>query len=80
MNTPETDLRQSVIREVQTLPEDQLPGVLDYLRFLRIKSLSGQELEDRFTAALNAARAIARQEGITEEDIAREIAQVRANP
>jgi hypothetical protein len=73
-----TKVRQTVISEIQSLPDDQLPGVLEYIRFLRIKLLSDQELEDRFDVALASARAIAKREGITQEDVEREIEIVRS--
>jgi hypothetical protein len=67
-----------VISEIQSLPDEHLPSVLEYIRFLRIKLLSDQELEDRFDVALASARAIAKREGITYEDIEREIEIVRS--
>ena len=78
MSMTATDVRQTVFREIQSLADDQLPSVLEYIRFLRIRLLSDQELERRFEAALATARAIAQQEGITQEDIEREVELVRS--
>jgi len=77
MQTMNVNIRQNVIRELQSLPDDQLLSVLEYVRFLKIKILSDQEIERHFISAIKTARAISQQEGITEKEIENEIAQVR---
>ncbi len=70
--------QELVIRELDTLPTDKVGEVLDFIRFLKIRAKSNAELEREFKNALTQARAIAAERGITEEDIAEEIRQVRA--
>lgn len=70
--------QELVIRELDTLPTDKVGEVLDFIRFLKIRAKSNAELEREFKSALTQARAIAAERGITEEDIAEEIRQVRA--
>lgn len=79
MQTMNVNIRQNVIRELQSLPDDQLLSVLEYVRFLKIKRLSDQEIERNFISALKTARAISQQESITEKGIENEIAQVRTS-
>lgn len=71
-------IRETVARELDKLPDEALTQILDYIRFLKLKSLPDQELDARFVSALEAARRIAQQEGITERDIAEEIAGSRS--
>jgi hypothetical protein len=70
--------QELVMRELDTLPTDKVGEVLDFIRFLKIRAKSNAELEREFQSALTQARAIAAERGITEEDIAEEIRQVRA--
>jgi hypothetical protein len=74
------DLRQQVIEELAALPDARVGEVLDYVRFLRFQSMSRAESDQAFKVALATARHIAKQEGITEEDIQTEIAKVRSKP
>jgi predicted transcriptional regulator len=71
-------LRETVARELEKLPDEELTKLLDYIRFLKLKSLPDYEMDARFVSALETARQIARQEGITEEDIRKEIAASRS--
>jgi len=70
-------LRETVDRELDKLPDEELTKLLDYIRFLKLKSLSDSEMDARFISALERARQIARQEGITEREIQEEIAASR---
>jgi hypothetical protein len=70
--------RQALIQEVAALPDAVLPELLDYVRFLRLRTISDEEINLRFLAALSAARAIAAEEKISEADIDYEIQQYRA--
>lgn len=67
-------IRETVARELDKLPDEQLTQLLDYIRFLKLKSLPDQELDARFVSALETARSIAQREGITERDIEEEVA------
>ena len=70
--------RKELLQEVTILPENLVPELLSYARFLQVQAMSNEEIKTRFVATVEAARAIARQEGITDEDIAAEIAEYRA--
>jgi hypothetical protein len=76
ISTPE-QTRQALIQEVSALPDAVLPELLDYVRFLRLRTLSDEEINRRFLSALSAARAIAAEEKISEADIDYEIQQYR---
>ena len=69
--------REVVMRELDTLPTEQLAQVLDFIRFLKIRVKSDEELRKEFRSALAQARAIAAERGITEAEIAEEIHRVR---
>jgi len=71
-------IRETVVRELDKLPDEELTQLLDYIRFLKLKSLPDQELDARFVSALETARRIAQQEGITEGDIQKEVAASRS--
>ena len=71
-------IRETVARELEKLPDDELTQLLDYIRFLKLKSLPAQELDSRFVSALETARQIALEEGISERDIAEEVAASRS--
>ena len=71
-------IRETVVTELDKLPDEELTQLLDYIRFLKLKSLPDQELDSRFVSALETARRIAQQEGITERDIAEEVAASRS--
>jgi hypothetical protein len=69
--------QETILRELSTLPEDQANQVLDFIRFLKMRSLTDEELSRSFREALTKARDIATEQGISEADIAEEIRQVR---
>lgn len=72
-------IRDQLLREVASLPVEQAGRVLDFVRWLKVAAEPDAELEARVDAALADARAHAHTEGITDEDIAREIAEHRAH-
>lgn len=74
-----SNARQELLYEVATLPEKLVPDLLSYARFLQIQSMSDEDLDARFDAAVEVARAIARREGITEEDIVAEVEHLRSS-
>ena len=67
-----------VIQELSTLPGDKVGEVLDFIRFLKIRAKSDEQIQREFRNALAQARALAAERGITENDIAEEIRQARA--
>jgi hypothetical protein len=72
----ETSTRELVMEELADLPEIGLFEVLDFVRFLK-SQWSGMNREERFDRAWMVARRIAAEQGITEEEIAAEVAKVR---
>ncbi|MBI1294782.1 hypothetical protein GC175_07465 [bacterium] len=77
MSTMPQETRQAVLQEVYALPEEVLPELLDYVRFLRLRTTRDEDLRERFLSALDTARTIAAQEQINEETIDYEIQQHR---
>lgn len=69
--------RQKIVQEVMNLPEKFLPDLLSYIRFLRFQTPADPQMDERFSRAVQTAREIGHAQGITEEIIAEEIAQVR---
>lgn len=67
-----------VLQKLVALPAEQIAQVLDFIRFLKIRLKSDEQVRREFRDALTQARAIAAERGVTEEDIAEEIRQVRA--
>jgi hypothetical protein len=72
----EAGTRELVLKELADLPEAGVIEVLDFVRFLR-SQLAQMRSEDRFDRAWIVARRLAAEQGITDEDIAAEIAAVR---
>ena len=73
-----TDLEQTIMREVSTLPETRRADVLAFIRYLQLSIPSDQkQLEERFDKALQSIRARAKEMNITEADIEAEIRAVR---
>ena len=62
--------------ELADLPEIGVFEVLDFVRFLKAQ-WSGMDAGERFDRAWMAARRIAREQGITDEDITAEITRAR---
>jgi hypothetical protein len=71
-------IRETVARELDKLPDEELMKLLDYIRFLKLKSLPDPEMDAQFVSALETARRIAQQEGITEREIEEEVAASRS--
>ena len=76
-----TELEQTIMTEISTLPETRLPDVLAFIRYLKLSIPKDQkEIEERFDEALKSIRARAKEMNITDEDIEAEIrAVVRGN-
>jgi hypothetical protein len=73
-----TELEQTIMAEISTLPETRLPDVLAFIRYLKLSLPKEQkELEERFNAALKSIRARAKEMNITDEDIEAEIRALR---
>jgi hypothetical protein len=70
--------RELVIEELMDLPDIGLFEVLDYVRFLK-SQWRNMDSGERFDRAWMIARRIAAEQGITDQDIIAEIAQVRRN-
>jgi len=69
-----TDLEQTIMTEISTLPETRLPDVLAFIRYLKLSIPKEQkELDERFDEALKSIRARAKEMNITDEDIEAEI-------
>jgi hypothetical protein len=73
-----TELEQTIMNEISTLPETRLPDVLAFIRYLKLSIPKEQkEIEERFDEALKSIRARAKEMNITDEDIEAEIRAVR---
>lgn len=73
-----TELEQTIMLEISTLPEMRRADVLAFIRYLKLSIPSDQkELEERFDKALISIRARAKEMNITEADIEAEIRAVR---
>ena len=73
-----TDLEQTIMLEISTLPETRRADVLAFIRYLKLSIPSDQkELEEGFDKALKSIRARAKEMNITEADIEAEILAVR---
>lgn len=73
-----TQLEQTIMREISTLPESRRADVLAFIRFLKLSiPKDRKEIEERFEKSLESIRARAKEMNITEEDIDAEIRAVR---
>lgn len=73
-----TNLEQTILREISSLPENRLANVLAYIRFLKFGLDSDEtEIEKRFDRSWKRVRARAKKLNITQEDIEAEIRAVR---
>jgi hypothetical protein len=73
-----TELEQTIMTEISTLPETRLPDVLAFIRYLKLSIPKEQkEVEEQFDKALKSIRARAKELNITDEDIEAEIRAVR---
>jgi hypothetical protein len=73
-----TNLEQTIMRELSTLPETKLADVLTYIRFVKFSLTDAVEIEKRFDKSWKRVRARAKKLNITQEDIETEIRVVRA--
>jgi hypothetical protein len=71
-------VKEILLREIETLPEERQSNVLAFVRFLKIGLADSRPTDQQFTDALTRARAIASERGITEQDIDAEIRAVRS--
>lgn len=71
-------LREGARQELETMSDEQLQELVDYMRFLKVRHVTRAAREQAFSGALQQARAIAAKEGITEQDIENEVRTVRA--
>ena len=73
-----TDLEQTIMLEVSTLPETRRADVLAFIRYLKLSIPRDQkELEEGFDKALRSIRARAKEMNITDAEIEAEIRAVR---
>ncbi|MBI3153057.1 MAG: hypothetical protein HYZ21_13045 [Chloroflexi bacterium] len=73
-----TDLEQTIMLEISTLPETRRADVLAFIRYLKLSIPGDQlELEESFDKALQSIRARAKEMNITQADIEAEIRAVR---
>jgi hypothetical protein len=72
-----TDLEQTIMRELSTLPESRLTDVLTFVRFLKVSLPDKEKTAIEFKQALKDARATAKKYKITPADIDAEIRAVR---
>lgn len=73
-----TELEQTIMREISTLPESRRADVLAFIRFLKLSiPRDRKEIEERFDKSLKSIRARAKELNITQEDIDAEIRAVR---
>jgi hypothetical protein len=73
-----TDLEQSIISEISTLPDARLNDVLAFVRFLKVSLYDPEKIRSDFKEALKDARATAKENNISQADIEAEIRAVRA--
>ena len=73
-----TNLEQTIMLEISTLPERRLADVLAFVRYLKLSiPTEEKDLEERFDKALKSIRDRAKEMNITDEDIEAEIPAVR---
>lgn len=72
-----TTFKQTLLREVATLPESRQADVLAFIRFLKISLPNEEKIRKDFEEALKDARTTAQKYNITQEDIDAEIRAVR---
>jgi len=72
-----TNLEQTILRELATLPESRHADVLAFIRFLKISLPDEEKTKAEFKPALKDARVTAKKYKITPADIEAEIRAVR---
>jgi len=73
-----TNIEQTIMREISTLPENRLEDVLTYIRFIKLGLADSDEIEKRFEESWKRVQARAKKLKITQKDIDDEIRAVRA--
>ena len=68
-----TTFKQTLLREIATLPESRQADVLASIRFLKISLPSEEKIREDFKEALKDARTTAEANNITKADIDSEI-------
>jgi hypothetical protein len=72
-----TNLEQTIMQEISTLPESRLTDILKYVRFVKFGLADSEEIEKRFDESWERVRARAKEMNITQEDIDAEVRAVR---
>jgi len=73
-----SDIAETIMREIETLPENRLANILAYIRFIKLGlDLDENEIEERFERSWEQVRGRAKELNITPEDIENEIRAVR---
>lgn len=73
-----SDIAQTIMREIETIPENRLVNILAYIRFIKLGlDLDEKEIEERFERSWEQVRSRAKKLNITSEDIDAEIRAVR---
>jgi hypothetical protein len=72
-------VKDAIIKEIDMLPGPQQTRVLTFVRFLKVGLADTDETTDKFNQAIKRTRKIARERGITDADIEREIQAVRGS-
>lgn len=72
-----TNLEQTIMLEIATLPASRLTDVLKYVRFVKLGLADSDEIEKRFDESWKRVRARAKEMNITQEDIDAEIRAAR---
>lgn len=75
-----TNVEQTLLRELSTLPEARLTDVLAFVRFLKISLPDKEKIRREFREALQDVRETAARYNITQADIDAEIRAVREGP
>ena len=73
-----TNLEQTIMREISTLPKTRQEDVLKYVRFVKLGLADSKEIEKRFDKSWKRVQARAKKLKITQKDIEAEIRAVRA--
>jgi hypothetical protein len=73
-----TNLEQTIMQEISSLPENRLTNILAYVRFIKLGlDNDPQTIEERFDKSWKRVRARTKKLKITEKDIEEEIRAVR---
>lgn len=72
-----TTFKQTLLREISTLPESHQADVLAFIRFLKTSLPNEEKISKDFKEALQDARATAEANKITQADFDAEIRAVR---